>query len=521
MDDQDAPRGAVAIVGGGPGGLTAAKYLQERGFAPTLFEQSDALGGQWNSRSEHSGIWPGMAANSSRVQTAFSDFSYPPGTPAIPSEGQVCDYLRRYADHFGLNARVRLETRVESVERDPLGEGWRVRSARRGADPVEETFGHVVLASGRYNKPSLPSISGLDSFTGSGGVVHSFDYKGPDPYRGRRVVVVGGSVSALEIASDLAMTGDVRVLAASRRQRYVLPGLVAGVPVGHVVFTRYAGLLGEALPPPAMAEGMKAFVLGASGSPEQYGALPAADDLMAAGLTQSQYFLPLVAEGRITPKPRILEVAGGTVRFSDGSEEDVDTILLGTGYDLHLPFLSEAVKRTLDLDERHADLYDFTFHPDLPGLAFLGLYEQSGPNIPLIELQARWIAYVWSGVRPTPSRETMAAGLASYRARRGKPQALPMHARALLFARSVGVEPDLTRWPDLARALLFGPMTGASFRLSGPDSLPDAPERFTADARAFGAVPSPEFSDEERGRLETLAGLRGDLGLDKVLEQAG
>jgi dimethylaniline monooxygenase (N-oxide forming) len=124
------------------------------------------------------------------------------------------------------------------------------------------------------------------------------------------------------------------------------------------------------------------------------------------------------------------------VRFIDGSAEQVDAIIFGTGYDLHLPFLSADLRRTLCVDAQHIDLYKFTFHPDLAGLAFLGLYDLIGPYFPVVELQARWIAYVWSGIRPVPSREEMDAGLTAYQGRRGTPQQFIMHALALQFARS-------------------------------------------------------------------------------------
>jgi hypothetical protein len=71
----------------------------------------------------------------------------------------------------------------------------------------------------------------------------------------------------------------------------------------------------------------------------------------------------------------------------------------------------------------------------------------------------------------------MELDITAYRARRGFPLATPMHRAAIHFAREAGVEPDIERWPELARGLFFGPLSPISFRLSGRDALPDAPRR--------------------------------------------
>jgi hypothetical protein len=79
-----------------------------------------------------------------------------------------------------------------------------------------------------------------------------------------------------------------------------------------------------------------------------------------------------------------------------------------------------------------------------------------------------------------------------------------MNERCIGFARDAGVEPDPDRWPQLKRALLFGPLAAISFRLSGPDALPDAAERFAAEAAEFGAITSPELRAEEEQMLKAL-----------------
>lgn len=500
----------VAVIGAGPAGLAAGAWLARQGFEPVLFEAAEGLGGQWNTASPMSGTWPGMRTNTSRVLTAFADLDHAPGTPVFPAQEEVLGYLHRYASQVGLLPRIRLGTRVEHLARAPEGRGWVLRS-RGGGQERAEVFARVVVATGRYNAPLVPDVAGLGGFAGEGGIVHSFDYAGPAAYRGRSVVVAGCSISALEIASELALAGARRVTVTLRRQRYVLQKLTAGVPTDHVAFTRFAALAAAAMPPAAVAEGLKHLVVSSAGSPEQAGAPRPDADIFAAGLTQSQHYLSLVAEGRIRVRPWMAGVAGREVAFADGGSEEADAILLGTGYRLSLPFLAPEVAEALGLDEQHIDLHDHTFHPELEGLAFLGIFDQVGPFFPVLELQARWLAYAWSGMTPFPAPAAMRAGLAACRARRGGPQAVPMHAMALLFARNAGVEPDPDRWPELRRALLFGPLSPASFRLAGPDRRADAAARTMADAAAFGRLASPAMTDEEAARWESVkAGLRAD-----------
>jgi len=507
----------TAIIGAGPGGLVAARWLKKEGFDPVLFERGDRVGGQWTGDPRYSGVWPSMRTNTSHMMTAFSDLAHPPGTSVLLSNRAVCAYLQQYAEQFGLLPRVRLRTEVHEVDR--AGSGWVVRFTDGDGTRREEMYSNVVVATGRFRKPAIPAVPGLSSFSGPGGIAHTFQYRDTERYRGQRVLAAGCSVSALEVASDLAMSGAARVISSNRRQRYVIQKIVAGVPTDHLAFTRFAALAAESLPVEIVAKSLKEFVTRTCGSPEQYGAPKPADNVFEAGIAACQHFLPLVAEGRIETRPWMTGIDGRTVRFADGTSEEVDALIFGTGYDLDLPFLSEEIRRTLNLDARNIDLHELTFHPDLPGLAFVGIHQQIGPVFPTVEVQSRWIAYVWSGARPAPSREEMQAGLARYRARRGGPQEVPMHVAAIRFARGAGVEPNVERWPELARALLFGPLSAISFRLSGRDSLPDAPRRTAEIATSQGAVPTPEFTPEQCAQLRVLAAARKDASFARFVER--
>jgi hypothetical protein len=417
-----------------------------------------------------------------------------------PSNQTIHEYLRAYAERFSLTPRLHLRTPVVSLERRAGPRPWLVRTPAG-----ERAFEKVVVATGAFQKWTLPEVPGLASFSGVGGVAHTFQYPDAEGFRGRRVLVAGGAISALEIASDLAMAGAARVTVTVRRQRYVLPKLAAGTPTDHLVFTRMHALSEEAFSPEHADRMYTDLVLRLAGRPDYYGAPAARATVAEAGITLCQHFLPLVAEGRIDVRPWMTGVDGETVRFADGHADRFDAILCGTGFDLHLPFLSSAIRDTLGLDAKHIELHERTFHPALPGLAFAGLWDQAGPYFPPIELQARWIAYSWSGAVTAPSEDEMAAGLAAYRARRGLPQKTRMNVVTLQFARAARVEPSLERWPHLAMALLFGPLSPVSFRLEGRDALPDAPARVAAEADAFGCVPQGAPTAPQCDQLDELA----------------
>ena len=494
----------VAVIGAGPGGLATARFLRAVGRTPVIIEQSGAIGGQWHLGAAHSSIWPGMHTNTSRINTAFSDMPHPPGTPVYPCAEEMEAYLTRYADRFELLHHARFHTRVEEIDPAPDAQGWMLRLRDQHGHTTEESFSQVVIATGRHHRQVMPSVNGLEQFTGAGGVSHSSAYRGAERFRGQRVVIAGHSISAVEIASDLAMQGAASVTVAARRHRYVMQRLPGGVPMDHLVYTRAAGMAWEALPPESTAAWLKDLILRTTGHPHEYGAPIHSENVLEAGFTHSLDYLALVAEGRIATRPWITQVQGDTVHFAHGEPESADAIVCTTGFALDLPFLGPTVRAALQPDASHVDLHHYTFHPDLPGLAFVGQYEHGGPFFATLENQARWVAYTFGGVRPPPTRDAMRAGVAVAQARRGAPHVVRSHIVARLFAREAGIEPDPAQWPELARALWYGPLSPASFRLVGPDALPDAAARIVADAAEFGVVTDSVIREHEREQLRAI-----------------
>jgi cation diffusion facilitator CzcD-associated flavoprotein CzcO len=472
-------KGTVAIIGAGISGLAAARYLQSQSFSPSLFESHDDLGGQWNRRNGNSGVWPEMRTNTARFVTKLSDVQYPDRVAMFPRNGEVLAMINAFADMHDLRRLINFGSTVEKLTAD-LDGGYSLTWTKNARGQTAH-FDKVVVASGRFNKPEVPDISGLDGFAGDRGVVHAFHYKQPESYRGKRVVVGGSSISALEIASDLSMIGTERVYLAQRRQRYVMPKMIAGTPLEYFAFTRAGGLAVETTPKAEMLALTKEFLLKFGGDPARYGAPAPHPDMEKAGVTGSQHFLNLVAEDRIDVRPWISNVAGKTVYFADGTSVEADAIILGTGFDLNLPFLSEKLARTVNYTGKGLHLSNFTFHPDLPNLAFMGLWAQLGPYPVVLEQQARYIAYAWSGAIQAPTLSELRQGVADCIGKNHHGDYRQQHEMALRFAALAGTDPGRTNDPELLEILAGSAVTGEMFRILGTDALSEAEDCLRSD----------------------------------------
>lgn len=472
----------VAIIGAGPSGLAAARWLKAKGFQPEIFESHSDIGGQWNHANPNSGVWPQMRTNTYLCTTHFSDLDYPEGTAIFPRNQEVLRHLRDFADTFDLQTDLRTGMTLTSLERSDAVYRLTFDGPER---ETEIETAHVVVATGRYNRPTIPAVLGLDSFTGRLGVTHAFRYKDPEKFRGARVIVAGGAISALEVASDLAMHGAATVHLSQRRQRYVMPKMVRGVPFEYYGFTYgEAAKLPPADPDTARAE-LRDFALRYGGDPARYGAPEPDPDPLKAGFTGSQHYLNLVAEDRLRPVPWLAKVDGTMVTFENGTTTEADAIVFGTGFDLNLPFLSDGIAETLELTRKGLALSDFTLHPDLPGLAFIGLFAQNGGYIPVIEEQARYLAYCWAGEIDC-SEAGLRAGLAA--CHRDAPHAdyQNQHQMALRFARLSGTDPAGQVDADLMTRVEKSATTTLMYRLAGPDALPDARARFERSFDRYG-----------------------------------
>ncbi|OXV12061.1 hypothetical protein Egran_00176, partial [Elaphomyces granulatus] len=246
----------VAIIGAGPSGIVTAKTLLHNypkgTFEPIIFEKKCVIGGLWPIRGDdpenHNDtsttrkagfISPQMRTNLSRFTVSFSDLSWESvigdDVPMFPRASQVGEYLETYMQYYIPPEVLKLGCKVVGTERRTVdGEGgrWRVeweegveeqeafgditKESNMDVKRISGSFDYLVVASGYFSKPYIPHILGLEEFQDR--VIHSSalqnirsdllprlkNYHKPGS-SGGKLVVIGGSLSATEAASSLAL----------------------------------------------------------------------------------------------------------------------------------------------------------------------------------------------------------------------------------------------------------------------------------------------------------------------------
>ena len=396
----------VCIVGAGSSGVTAAKALLEKGVAFECFEIGSDIGGMWRYENDNglSSAYRSLHIDTSRNNLGYSDFPIPGHYPDFLSHFQVIKYLEAYADRFGVRPHIRFNTRVEHVEREVDGAdgAWLVRlqggEARR--------YRAVLVANGHLWDPRWPDFPG--DFSGT--AIHSHHYRTSEPFRDKNVLVVGIGNSAVDIAVDVCKQARSTLLS-TRRSAWIMPKYIMGVPVD-----RWSSFLGRKLKLPTRVTRalIRRLMFVAVGDQARYGVPRPRHAIWQEHATLSQELLSYVGHGWIGIKPNVKELRGKTVAFDDGSEEPVDAIIYATGYRTSFPFIDRAL---FEVRDGAVELYRRMLPPALPGLYMVGLVQPIGPTIPLVEIQARWLAEVLAGTVTLPAPETMREEIARHRQR--------------------------------------------------------------------------------------------------------
>jgi dimethylaniline monooxygenase (N-oxide forming) len=227
------PTSRVAVIGLGACGLVTLKNLIEAGFDATGFDRNNYVGGLWKfSPDNKTTVLKTTVANLSKQTGCYTDFPFSDAVGNYATANEFAQYFDNYAKAFGLFDRVKLGVAVEKISRTQDDDGWEVKFKVNGKEHSEkETFDKVVLCHGlQVQEPNVPQIEGIETFTGE--AIHSNKYKGPEPFEGKRVVVVGFGNTGPDTACDLVGNAS-KVYLSHRRGHAIVSIIKLFLPLGN------------------------------------------------------------------------------------------------------------------------------------------------------------------------------------------------------------------------------------------------------------------------------------------------
>lgn len=363
----------IAIIGAGPSGLSAAKYLSAQNAFDSIiiYEQQGEIGGIWNCSDSllettpfsednifsspnrpirqrydpsilSSPIYDQLFANIPVPMMRFSDLPFPPKTLLYPSREVIEDYLLTYAKE--VRGLIKFGVRVEKLA--PVSEGenttWALEAkSLQDNKAISGTYDAVVVATGHYSVPWIPDIKNIAKFVEKypSIISHSRDYRTPTPFKDKKTIVVGNGPSGTDIALQINRVSNRKTMVSVRS------------------------------PTP----------------------LPRLTYMACEEVPEIEEFI----------------VDGRGIRFKDGRvETEVDSVIFCTGFLYDYPFLTDLKEKLITTGFGVHGLYKHIFCIDHPTIVFPALNMKAAPW-PLSEAQAAAFAAVWSNNIQLPPIEAM------------------------------------------------------------------------------------------------------------------
>jgi cation diffusion facilitator CzcD-associated flavoprotein CzcO len=370
MSDRSSTSERHLVIGAGPVGLAMGAALKRRGILFDIVDAGSGVGGNWLH-----GVYRSAHIVSSKKATEYADYPMPEDFPDFPSADQMLAYLTAFAEDRGLLPHCEFNKRVSSVAPEDASR-WTVKFA----DGDARTYKGVVVCNGHHWDKRYPEFRG--TFTGE--ILHSKDYRDVSQVEGKRVLVIGGGNSGVDMACDAGRFGQSCDISLKSGYWY-LPKTFLGRPLTDIPLWGLPIFMQRAI--------LKAIVKLSIGDYRRYGLQRPNHKLFDRHPAFGTDLLSAIRLGRVKPRPAIDHVNGKTVTFVDGSTSTYDLIVAATGFHASFPFLPDGLIRVKD---NVVQVYGGAFPAGVRGLYIVGWAQARngfGRLItPLSDLYARMIA---------------------------------------------------------------------------------------------------------------------------------
>ncbi|XP_025251306.1 putative dimethylaniline monooxygenase [N-oxide-forming] 6 [Theropithecus gelada] len=426
-------------------------------------------------------IYQSVFTNSSKEMMCFPDFPYPDDYPNYMHHSKLQEYIKTFIQKKDLLRYIQFETLVSSIKKCTsfLVTGqWVVVTEKDGKQGKQEStiFDAVMICSGHHMYPNLPtdSFPGLDRFRGN--YLHSWDYKNPEAFKGKRVLVIGLGNSGSDIAVELSCLAT-QVIISTRSGSWVMSRVWDDGYLWDMVYiTRFASFLQNVLPS-FVSDWLYVQKMNTWFKHENYGLMPLNGSLRKEPVFNDELPSRILC-GLVSIKPSVKEFTETSAVFEDGTVfEAIDSVIFATGYDYSYPFLDETIIKSRN---NEVTLFKGIFPPlmEKPTLAVIGLVQSLGAAIPTADLQARWAAKVFANSCTLPTMNEMMDDIDEKMGKKlkwfGQSQTLQTDYITYMdeLGSFIGAKPNIP-WlfltdPRLALEVYFGPCSPYQFRLMGP-----------------------------------------------------
>jgi thioredoxin reductase len=359
------------IIGASAAGLATAACLKKNGIPYVLLEKENHVGHSWRNHYDR------LHLHTNKGSSGLPHFKIPSSWPKYPSRDEFVRYLELYTSNLELKPLFGQE--VTNIAK--VGENWRIKST---SDVFEGK--NVVVCTGYTRMPNIPHWPGMDSFDGQ--ILHSSQYKNGSDFRNKKVLVVGFGNSACEIAICLHEHGAYPSMSV-RGPVNILPKEIFGIPVLGIgiALSIFPPKIGDLLGKPA--------VLLTVGNPEKYGLKKPPFGPIEQIVRKRRIplldigTLRLIKNGSVKVFDDIDSFNSNAISFKNGSSEEFDAVILGTGYK---PIVGDFFQSTEKVCDETGNPSVSGRESSIDGLYFCGFYVSPTGMLREINLEARKIS---------------------------------------------------------------------------------------------------------------------------------
>ena len=378
------------IIGAGFAGLGMAIRLKKAGVQSfVVLEKEAEIGGTW-----WLNHYPNCACD---VPAALYSFSFEPSvdwSSTYAPQPEIFNYLKHCAGKYRLQSHIRLRTEVIEAQYDDAQGWWEIATAQ-GARFRSRA---LICGLGALNRPAIPNIPGLNEYQGT--QFHSAQWNHSFDAAGKRIAVIGTGASAVQFVPTLAASA-AQLYVFQRTPPWILPkhdfpcgkrqrALLRWLP-GYRRLQRDFVYWRNELTAYGLTKNRNLLRAATRMAREQLHA-QVADPQLREKLTPdytigckriliSNDYYPALGRSNVElVVERIQRVRAHSIATADGTERDVDAIVLGTGFRVADVFARLRITGRNDLEISEAWRDRSEAYLGLAVNGFPNLFMLAGPN---------------------------------------------------------------------------------------------------------------------------------------------